>query len=646
MISEVFYKSSLTLIVRKTIFIFFDLISFTASFLLALFIRSEFRYKAYEDKNLFMVLLFFITVKFLVFFFSKLYNITWNSFSIQDLAKIAKASLTSTGILFMISFVFNSNLFTCISGSVLIIDLGLTFLFSSGFKIAKRMYFEVMRQSYRTSGLKKTLIVGAGNSGEQIVRDILRSKERKFCLTGFIDDDLSKQNLFFQGIKVFGTTKELPFIIRDKKIDTILISVLSADRNYHRKIFNIANENGISDVKIVSTVNDISNDLKVDIKDIRDIEVSDLIGRQAVSIDSKIIGTSIKNKKILITGAAGSIGSEIARQVVAYYPREIGILDINESDLVNLEIQLSRSFDKSKIKMYLCDISALSKVENVFEEFEPEIIFHAAAYKHVPMLEHFPDEAARVNVLGTYNLAETAKNFGVENFILISTDKAINPISILGASKRIAEYIVTGFSTLSTSKFIAVRFGNVIGSRGSALPIFIDQLKNGGPITVTHPEMKRYFMTIPEAVSLVLQASANGENGDVFSLDMGNPVKIIDIVRDLISLNNLVEGEDIKIEYTGIREGEKLFEEDLTAEEEIVKTSHQKIFKSKISSNFNQDSVKTMVEHFSGMNAFATKSEWVELFKYYVPTFNSTNGNSPNEIIVNEGSEISELFKK
>ncbi|MHB8579644.1 MAG: SDR family NAD(P)-dependent oxidoreductase [Ignavibacteriaceae bacterium] len=460
-------------------------------------------------------------------------------------------------------------------------------------KIVKTIYFEVRQQSSGSSFFKKTLIIGAGNNGEQIIRDILSSKKRKLCLTGLI-----------------------------------------------------YNESGISDVKVISPINDISNDLKVRIKNISDIEINDLIGRQAISIDSSIIGTTIKNKKVLITGAAGSIGSEIARQVIAYGPREIGILDINESELVNLEIQLRRSFNKSKIKMYLCDISLLAKVESIFEEFEPEIIYHAAAYKHVPVLEHFPDEAARVNVLGTYNLAETAKNVGVENFILISTDKAINPISILGASKRIAEYIVTGIGASSESKFIAVRFGNVIGSRGSAVPIFIDQLKNGGPITVTHPEMRRYFMTIPEAVSLVLQASANGENNDVFSLDMGSPVKIIDIVRDLISLTNLVEGEDIKIEYTGIREGEKLFEENLTSEGEIVKTSHEKIFKSKISSNFNQDSVEKMIEHFSGMNAFATKSDWVDLFKYYVPTFNPSNGNDTQEIKVIEGCEVSELFNK
>jgi len=609
-------------LVRKFTFIFFDIFAFTCSLALALYIRSEFNYNAYSDRNIFVILLVFLSVKFLVFFYFNLYDISWRYVSIQDIDKLAKASLLSSIILFITFHSFNFSSFNNFPKSVFVIDLVLTFMFSSGFKIAKRMYMEVMRQQYNKSELKRTLIIGAGNSGEQIVRDILRSKERRFFITGFVDDDPFKQNLLLQGIRVLGTTDDLARIIKEQKINSILISILSADRKFHRRILDTAKKNGVDDVKVISTINDVSNSVKVSIRDIRDIDVSDLIGRQAVSIDTQIIGSSIKNKRVLITGAAGSIGSEIVRQISFYEPRKIAMLDINESDLADLEIQLSRSFNKNKIKMYLCDISDLSKLEKVFEEFDPEIIFHAAAYKHVPVMEKFPEEAVRVNIIGTYNLVETAKNFGVENFVLISTDKAVNPTSIMGASKRIAEYIVTGMSAESASKYLAVRFGNVIGSRGSALPIFIDQLKNGGPITITHPEMKRYFMTIPEAVSLVLQASATGQNGDVFILDMGEPVKIVDLVRDLIRLNNLIPDDDIKIEYTGIREGEKLFEEILTAEEGVIKTAHQKIFKSKIFSEYNEGSIREMVEAFTRMNPFATKEQWISLFKFYVPVYN------------------------
>ena len=630
--------------IRKASFLFFDLFAFSLALFFAMLIRSEFNFNAYYNNEFVEVLSIFLLVKLTIFSLFNLYDISWNYVSIFDLDKIAKASLISSFILFIIVYSFNFTVFYQFPKSVLLVDLILTFLFSAGIKITKRMFLEVFRQQYLKSELKRTIIIGAGNSGEQIVREILRSKERRFLIIGFIDDDPGKQNIFLFGIKVLGFTINLARIIREQKIDTILISILSADRKFHRKILNIAKENGVNDVKVISTINDISNSVKVTINDIRDIDVSDLIGRQAVSIDTQIIGNSIKNKKVLITGAAGSIGAEIVRQISYYEPRKIGILDINESDLADLELQISRIYNKSKIKikMYLCDISDLSRVEKVFEEFNPEIVFHAAAYKHVPVMEKYPEEAVRVNIIGTYNLVETAKNFGVDNFILISTDKAVNPTSVMGASKRIAEYIVTGMSSQSNSKYLAVRFGNVIGSRGSALPIFIDQLKNGGPITVTHPEMKRYFMTIPEAVSLVLQAGATGLNGDVFILDMGEPVKIIDLVRDLIRLNNLVPDEDIKIEYTGIREGEKLFEEILTAEEGVIKTSHQKIFKSKIFSIYNEESIRSMVDEFSAMSPFATKDEWISLFKFYVPVFKPSQTAAVSE----ELSGINELMLK
>ncbi len=628
--------------IRKASFLFFDLFAFSLALILSIYIRSEFNYNSYFNNDFAEILSIFLLVKITIFALFNLYDISWNYVSIFDLDKIVKASLISSSILFIIIYGFNFAVFYQFPKSVLIVDLILTFLFSAGIKITKRMFLEVFRQQYLKSELKRTIIIGAGNSGEQIAREILRSKERRFLIIGFIDDNPEKFNIFLFGIKVLGSTKNLSKIIREQKIDTILISILSADRKFHRKILNIAKENGVNDVKVISTINDISNSVKVTINDIRDIDVSDLIGRQAVSIDTQIIGNSIKNKKVLITGAAGSIGAEIVRQISYYEPRKIGILDINESDLADLELQISRIYNKNKIKMYLCDISDLSRVEKVFEEFNPEIVFHAAAYKHVPVMEKYPEEAVRVNILGTYNLVETSKNFGVDNFILISTDKAVNPTSIMGASKRIAEYIVTGMSPQSNSKYLAVRFGNVIGSRGSVIPIFIDQLKNGGPITVTHPEMKRYFMTIPEAVSLVLQAGATGLNGDVFILDMGEPVKIIDLVRDLIRLNNLVPDEDIKIEYTGIREGEKLFEEILTAEEGVIKTSHQKIFKSKIFSMYNEESIRSMVNDFSAMSPFATKDEWISLFKFYIPVFKP----SQPSVVSEELSGMDEIILK
>ena len=616
---------------RRVTFLLFDLIAFALSLILAFVIRFEFNPILNFNYNLPLFLILFLAVKIVVFYSFRLYDISWRFVSLQDLANIGKAVLLSNGILFIIIYGFNLSLFAGFPRSILLVDLIFSFMLSSGFKISKRMYLEVMRQRIGTSDLKRTLIVGAGSSGEQILRDINRSDTRKFYPIGFIDDDPLKQNLYLQGIRVLGNTKELSEIIKRYKVDSILISVLTADRKFHRKILNIAREAGVKDVKVISTINDISDSVKVRMQDVRDIDVSDLIGRQAVSISAKIIGNYLNNKRVMITGAAGSIGSEISRQVIFYEPKEVAIVDINESDLADLELQLKAMFRSHEVRMYLCDISDKNKVDKMFESFKPDVVFHAAAYKHVPVMEKFPEEAVRVNIIGTHNLATAVNKFNVGNFVLISTDKAVNPTSIMGVSKRIAEQIVTGIA--SSSNFVAVRFGNVIGSRGSALPLFLNQLKNGGPITITHPEMKRYFMTIPEAVALVLQAAATGKNGDVFILDMGEPIKIVDLVEDLITLHNLIPNKDIKIEYTGIRDGEKLVEEVLTAEEGVIPTSHEKIFKARMISQHNQESIDSMVDEFKSLNGHTTKEDWKVLFKYYVPTYQPSvyNNNLPEE---------------
>jgi len=616
---------------RRVTFLLFDIIAFALSLILAFVIRFEFNPILNFNYNLPLFLILFLAVKIAVFYSFRLYDISWRFVSLQDLANIGKAVLLSNGILFIIIYGFNLSLFAGFPRSILLVDLIFSFMLSSGFKISKRMYLEVMRQRIGTSDLKRTLIVGAGSSGEQILRDINRSDTRKFYPIGFIDDDPLKQNLYLQGIRVLGNTKELSEIIKRYKVDSILISVLTADRKFHRKILNIAREAGVKDVKVISTINDISDSVKVRMQDVRDIDVSDLIGRQAVSISAKIIGNYLNNKRVMITGAAGSIGSEISRQVIFYEPKEVAIVDINESDLADLELQLKAMFRSHEVRMYLCDISDKNKVDKMFESFKPDVVFHAAAYKHVPVMEKFPEEAVRVNIIGTHNLATAVNKFNVGNFVLISTDKAVNPTSIMGVSKRIAEQIVTGI--VSSSNFVAVRFGNVIGSRGSALPLFLNQLKNGGPITITHPEMKRYFMTIPEAVALVLQAAATGKNGDVFILDMGEPIKIVDLVEDLITLHNLIPNKDIKIEYTGIRDGEKLVEEVLTAEEGVIPTSHEKIFKARMISQHNQESIDSMVDEFKSLNGHTTKEDWKVLFKYYVPTYQPSvyNNNLPEE---------------
>ncbi len=630
---------------RKFTFILFDLIAFCISLVSAFYIRFEFEFSYVQFTNLFYYLALFLTIKFSVFAFYHLYDISWRYVSLQDLASIAKASAISSGIIFIILYGFELNKFEGFPRTVILLDLMLTFILSSGFRISKRMFLEVFRKDAGTSGLKRTIIIGAGSSGEQLLRELYRNQPKKFIPVGFIDDDLNKQNLQLQGVRVIGTTEDLPYLIHQQKIEVIIIAIPSADRNFYKKIFMIAKDANVSEVKVVSTINDISNVIQVSVRDIRDLNASDLIGRHAISINTIDIIKYIKRKRVLITGAAGSIGSEIARQVIFYDPDIVGILDINESDLADLEVQLARNSKAIPIKMYLADISDMQKVDKIIREFAPDVIFHAAAYKHVPVMEKFPEEAIRVNVLGTNNLAISAKKYHVENFVLISTDKAVNPTSIMGATKRVAENIVTGIGKGGGSNFVSVRFGNVIGSRGSALPIFLEQLKHGGPITITHPDMKRYFMTIPEAVALVLQAAATGKNGDVFVLDMGEPIKILDIAKELILMNNLIPDKDIKIEFTGIREGEKLFEEVLTAEEGVLSTRHEKIFKAKLNCTFDETTVAMMIDDFSTITTNLTKDEWRTMLKKFVPTFDWKNGNGNGKHSGN-GKYLSEINGK
>ena len=605
---------------RKITFILFDVIAFSFSLFLSLHVRFEFGFSGVYKISFFPLLFVFIAIKLCVYFYFRLYDISWRFVSLHDLANIGKACLFGNSILFIVIYGFPIELFQGFPKTVLIVDLVLSFLFSSGFKISKRMYLEVVRRKFGSSELKKALVVGAGSTGEQLLRDWNRNHNRKIHPIGFIDDDINKQNIYIQGIRVLGTTEDLPGIIMEYNVESIIIAVLSADKEFHKRILKLARSSGVQDIKVVSTINDTSNLIKVKVQDVRDLEVSDLIGRQAVSINTQEISRYIEGKRILITGAAGSIGSEISRQVYFYNPSAVGILDINESDLAGLELELNYSYPDIPIKMFLCDISNKEKVNKIFNEYSPDVVFHAAAYKHVPVMEKFPEEAVRVNIIGTYNLAKAAVEMNVKHFVLISTDKAVNPSGIMGVTKRIAEIIVTNVGLSGNLNFVAVRFGNVIGSRGSVLPIFLEQIKKGGPLTITHPEMKRYFMTTSESVALVLQAAAKGKNGDIFILDMGEPVKIIDLAKELIRLNNLEPDKDIKIVYTGIREGEKLFEEILTADEGIDSTKHEKIFKAKMTNN-SVFKLEELISDFSDFNNGLTKSDWLQIFKKYVPAF-------------------------
>ncbi len=607
---------------RKSAFILFDLIAFTLSVFFAFLVQKDFR--AALPSNIAFVLVIALIIKFGVYYMHNLYNIAWRFVSLHDLANIIKATVISSTALFIVFSEAIYEGFAPITRTTLLIDFFVTLVLTSGIRISKRMVSEVIRAPFQKQEALRTLIIGAGMGGEQILREITRGRQNLYNPVGFIDDDVSKHNLQLQGLGVLGTTHDLPSLIKQLNINAALLAIPSADRNIVKRIYRILRSNGVSHIKVLSTINDVANVIKTRVQDIRDLDVTDLIGRQAIKINTNEILSLIEGKSVLITGAAGSIGSEIAKQVMLFNPSRLILLDINESDLADMHIKLQKEYPKKEIEIVLCDISDQSAISRLVMNVEPDIIFHAAAYKHVPVMEKFPEQAVKVNILGTYYLAQAARAAGVSQFVQISTDKAVNPTSIMGASKRIAEYIVTGFGAEGDTEFVVVRFGNVIGSRGSALPIFIEQMNSGGPITVTHPEMKRYFMTIPEAVSLVLQAFATGKNGDVLVLDMGEQVKILDLVHELISLNGMEVGKDISIEIIGIREGEKLYEEVLTAEEGVIATCHEKIFKTKLSYILNEKMMHEMIRRFSQQVPTASKQEWQELFKNFIPTYNYT----------------------
>lgn len=424
---------------------------------------------------------------------------------------------------------------------------------------------------------RKVLIVGAGEAGIMILNEIKSHPELNYDLVGFIDDDINKLDKNIQDIKVLGTRENLPVIISNHKVEEIIIAMPSAEGGVIRSTINIC-QNCKTSFKIVPGLWEIING-NVTIHQIRHINEIDLLGRETVNIETDNIRYFLKGKKVMITGGGGSIGSELCRQIAQNKPDSMIIFSRGENSLYNIGLELNYRFKELQIELVVGNVEDLNKVMYSIQKYQPDIIFHAAAHKHVSFMEQNPEEAIKTNVFGTKNLAESAIKMGVEKFIMVSTDKAINPTSIMGASKRVAEMIIQYFSGMQDrTRFMAVRFGNVMGSRGSVIPLFRKQIEYGGPVTVTHPEVMRYFMTIPEAVQLTLQAAALGNGGEVFVLDMGDPIKIIDLARNLIILSGYVPEKDIKIKLTGLKPGEKLFEEPLSKQENLLATKRDKIF--------------------------------------------------------------------
>ncbi|HDL08340.1 MAG TPA: polysaccharide biosynthesis protein, partial [Desulfobacteraceae bacterium] len=553
-------------------------------------IRFDFTISQQYSILLYRILPFVLIIKVVSFYFFDLYSGMWRYTSIADLFNIIKASSLST--LLIVSFILFRTKFQGFSRSVFIIDWCFTILFISGYRLFIRLYFEYssgdrinIMSMWKALGLfnrkradgKRLLIIGAGNCGEKIYREIHDNDRLQYRVVGFLDDNSAKFGKKIHGVPVLGCIRDIKKIISKTMADEALIAIPSTNSQKMRDIVAKCKESGIR-FKIIPSMGELING-KATVNDIREVDYSDLLGREVIKLDEEKIGAYLRGQCVLVSGAGGSIGSELCRQICRFRPESLILYERAESPLYEIELELKQNFRNIKIVTLLADVQDTKQLEKTFEFYKPQTVFHAAAYKHVPLLELQPWKAIDNNIKGTANIVEVANKYNVERFVFVSTDKAVRPANIMGASKRVAEMLIQNQNGcgLSRTRFMIVRFGNVVGSIGSVVPLFKKQIIKGGPVTVTHPEMTRYFMTIPEAGQLILQAGSMGNGGEIFLLDMGTSIKIDDMARDLIRLYGFEPDVDIKIEYVGLRPGEKLYEELIIEGEGIVPTTHDKI---------------------------------------------------------------------
>ena len=514
----------------------------------------------------------FTIITLVIFWSFRMYHSLWQYASIAELYKIVEACIVAELMhLALTAFMDWMLPRSCyfMSGVFLIMAMGAS-------RFMYRMLRTVIQEYRHTSEQVKIMIIGAGEATNILMREISNSRyldnSKVICI---IDDDPQKIGKYIRGVKIIGNRDKIKECARYYGIDEIIYAIPSSDVDTKHKILNICKETPCN-LKILPGVYQLV-DGEVSINDIRNVDVLDLLGREPVKVDIESIMGYVKNKCIMVTGGGGSIGSELCRQLASHQPKCLVIFDIYENNAYDIQQELKRDFPKVNVVTLIGSVRNMSRLDSVFKEYQPDIVYHAAAHKHVPLMEDSPNEAVKNNVVGTWYLAQMADKYHVKKFVMISTDKAVNPTNVMGATKRICEMIIQAYNERSKTDFVAVRFGNVLGSNGSVIPLFKKQIESGGPVTVTHPDIIRYFMTIPEAVSLVLQAGAYAKGGEIFILDMGEPVKIDDLAKNLIRLSGYTLGVDMEIRYTGLRPGEKLYEELLMKEEGLQDTANKLI---------------------------------------------------------------------
>lgn len=552
--------------------IFLDVISIVIAARLAIFLKLDIGILSVLDVKYFS---YYMLIYLILSFLYKNFQISWSYTDSNDTFKLIVINV----ITFVLVIFYLSLLREDFSRQIFLLVL----FFSSSIQLLIRMFFRMLRQykykslfKNKTEG-RKALIYGAGEAGVALVKESKLSKNFMYNVLGFIDDDIKKQNLYINGIKVYGDKKVIKYYVKKLKIEVLIIAIPSLDILKLKSILKEIEEITDIEIKILPLIEDRLSD-KTLINKIRNVKIEDLLGREEVKVNDENISSFITGKTILVTGGGGSIGSELSRQLSKYNPKKLINIDVNENSLYLLELEIKRAYKEIDLVSEICSIRDREKLDYLFSFYKPDIVFHAAAHKHVPLMEHSPEEAIKNNIFGTRNLVDVADKYKVDRFVMISTDKAVNPTNIMGASKRVCELIVEKKNEESSTKFMAVRFGNVLGSNGSVIPIFKKLLEEGRNLTVTHKDMTRYFMTIPEAAQLVIEAGTLGKGGEVFILDMGEPVKIMDLAKNMIRFSNSKVGIDI----VGLRPGEKLYEELLYDVDSAIKTENKKIFITKI----------------------------------------------------------------
>ncbi len=577
-------------IARQSLRALIDLALLSAAFWLAWVLRFDGEIPLMMLKRASFIWPYVVGFEFIVLSLFAVPRFAWRHVGLREAVRTFEALGTATIVLLAIRLAYEPlqrvwpyALYVAIPIGIIVLNLGLAGFAVVGIRVVRRMLAEreavqLHRRLPRSN--TPTLLVGAGSGGALVARELEKRPNLGIEPVGFVDDDSVKHGTLIQGIPVLGGTEKIAELALERGARQILVTISELSPDALRRIVKLCEATRLP-VKLLPGISQVIEG-QTGIGRLRSVSIEDLLQRDAVQLDEVLVASFVRGKRVLVTGAGGSIGSELCRQAAAHGPAKLVLIERCEFALFTIEQELRASFPDLTLVPRICDICDEQRLNSVFQADQPELIFHAAAHKHVPMMEHNPGEALKNNVFGTKGVAEAAARHGAQAFVMISTDKAVNPSSIMGATKRVAEMVVQSLSTKSATKFVAVRFGNVLGSAGSVIPIFKAQIAAGGPVTVTHPDMRRYFMTIPEASQLVLQAAAMGSGGEIFVLDMGTPVKILDLAHDLIRLTGLVPEVDIPVQFTGLRPGEKLFEELGFDEECMERTRHERIFVGKL----------------------------------------------------------------